>query len=164
MNLAIILKLVHVACAFWFVSGIIGRAVTLALAAKSDDVRAIAALDRLTGQFERGMVIPGSGAVFLAGLVTAWLQNWPILGFLQGGAVNWVLVSVLLFLSNVPLIIWVYNPRGIIFGAALQASIAQGAVTPELRAAYRDRVVAAAHAYEIAIIIVVAILMVLKPF
>ena len=33
-------------------------------------------------------------AVRVAGLIAAWARGWPILGFLQGADVNWVLDSL----------------------------------------------------------------------
>ena len=40
------------------------------------------------------MVVGGSIAVLVFGLTTAWLQSLPIHGSLQGGAMNWILVSL----------------------------------------------------------------------
>jgi hypothetical protein len=118
----------------------------------------------LAGCFEKQMVIPGSTVVFLVGLVTAWLQGWPILGFFQGGTSNWVLASVVLYLSLVPVIIWIFTPRGKIFDRALQAAQTQEIVTPELTTAFTDKVVAAAHTYELFAVALIIVLMVTKPF
>jgi hypothetical protein len=51
-----------------------------------------------------------------------------------------------------------------VFGAALEEASAQGAVTTELRAAFVDPAVRAAHIYEFVAIIIVLILMVTRPF
>ena len=98
------------------------------------------------------------------GLLAAWRGGWPILGFLQGGSANWILVSLVLYLTLVPLILWVFLPRGRVFEGALRDALAEGRVTPALRAAFADPVVAAAHAWELIAIVLVIALMVTKPF
>ena len=164
MSLAVFLKLLHVLVAVWFISGLISRWVALHRAARAEDVRTTYELSEVAGIFERWMVIPGSLVVLVLGLLTAWAQGWPILGFLQGASINWLLASLVLYLSTVPLIPWVFLPRGRRFGAALDAARAQGRVTPDLRAAFADRGVAAAHWYELLVVVVVLVLMVTKPF
>ncbi len=163
-SIAIILKLIHVLTAFWFISGILGRGIALSRAKKASEVKTVDALMQTVDLFDKRMVIPGSFAVLVAGIVAALASNWPMLGFLEGGKVNWLFVSILLFVSNIPLIIFVYNPRGKIFGEALQDALAKGQVTAELSAAFRDRVVAVAHGYELVSIAVIVVLMVTKPF
>ena len=164
MNLGVYLKLLHILTAIWFICGLVGRGVTLRMAAAAPDVPVVDALLGLGDIFEKRMVIPGSMAVFAAGLLTAWVQGWPILGFIQGGASNWVLVSILLYLSMFPLIRLVFLPRGRVFAAALQDARGRGSVTQELRNAFADRVVAAAHVYELAVVALIVVLMVIKPF
>jgi hypothetical protein len=110
------------------------------------------------------MVRPGSLLLLAGGLITAWAEGWPVFGFLQGGGANWVLVSLVLYLSTVPLIIGVFIPRGRVFEAALEEAAAQGSVTPRLTTAFADRAVAAAHGYEWLMIALIITLMVLKPF
>lgn len=164
MNLANILKLLHIFAAIWLIIGVVGRYVAMQKAEQSTDMGAVRALLSVAGVFERGFAIPGSLAVLVAGLVTAWAQGWPILGFLQGGSSNWVLVSLVLFLTLFPLIRFVFLPRGKVFEAAYNQAVAQDNVTPELSAAFRDPVVRAAHMYEFGITAVIVALMVLKPF
>src|SRR5262245_17825278 len=163
MTLTRVLNVLHVLTAFWLVSGIGGRGMSLKEAARSSDVRAVDALVRLAGRFE-AMVRAPSIAVFVLGLLTAWWGGWPILGFLQGASVNWLLASLVLSLSLAPLIIWVFLPRGQIFERALRAALAEGRVTEALRAAFADRAVAAAHAWELIVLATVIVLMVAKPF
>ena len=81
------------------------------MAGRSTSVQQLQAMLPIGTIFEKRMVIPGSTAVLLAGLITAWAQGWPILGFLQGGASNWVLVSLFLSLTISPLIRFVFLPR-----------------------------------------------------
>ena len=100
----------------------------------------------------------------IAGLIAAWARGWPILGFLQGGQANWVLVSLVVYLSIIPVIVFVFVPRGKRFRLALEAAVAEGRVTPALSAALADPALAAARAYEQGMILVLTFLMVLKPF
>jgi Predicted integral membrane protein (DUF2269) len=163
MTLAILFKLVHVFAAFWFIGGILGRTVALRQAARTTNVKTVEPLVNLAGIFEKSMVIPGSLLVLIAGIVTAVLGGWSLFGFLEGQRTNWLLLSLALFLSNIPLIPFVYTPRGRIFDAALRDALERGAVTPRLASAFADPVVAAAHLYELMTITLIVILMVLKP-
>ncbi|HLE16489.1 MAG TPA: DUF2269 family protein, partial [Anaerolineales bacterium] len=83
----------------------IGRELTRAQAAKSTDIRVVQTLVQLAGRFDRWLAIPGSNLVFVFGLLLAWLRGWPILGFLQGAASNWLPVSLLLYLAVFPLVL-----------------------------------------------------------
>jgi hypothetical protein len=162
--MAVILKLIHVLLGFWFVTGLLARNLTLSRAARLDDVRVIRGLVDQAGRFEQLMVRPGSMALLVFGLLTAWAQGWPILGFLQGGSTNWLLASIVLYVSMIPLIALVFLPRGKIFEAALSEATAQGQVTPVLTSAFQDRAVASAHTYELIATALVIVLMVTKPF
>jgi hypothetical protein len=152
--------LLHVVIAFWFVAGLIGRDVTLGKARSNPDVRVVGELVELAGRFERLMVIPGSFAVLTAGLLAAWAGHRP----LAGAGNDWLLLSLILFISTVPLVPLVFLPRGRVFEAALATAKAHGTVTPELAAAFHDRAVAAARTYEIVVIAAIVALMVVKPF
>jgi hypothetical protein len=145
------------------VSGIVGRGLALRDAARADDVGAVMVLVRLAGRFEALVRVPWIVVLGL-GLLSAWRAGWPILGFLQGGSVNWILASLGLYLTLVPLIVWVFLPRGRVFETALRDAVSAGHVTPALRAAFADPVVRAAHAWELAALGLVIVLMVAKPF
>ena len=164
MTLALFLKFLHIMASFWLITGILGRHVALSKAEQSKDIRTTCTLLPVASVFENGMVRPSSTAVLLAGLATAWAQGWPILGFLQGGASNWLLVSLLLTLSFIPVVALVFIPRGKIFEQRLNEAIAKDQVTPELTAAFNDPAVQAARRYEIAALVVIIFLMVVKPF
>jgi len=163
MTGTVILNLLHVLSAFVLVSGLVGRGLALRDAARADEIHAVAALVRLAGRFE-ALVRAPSIVVLGLGLLAAWRGGWPILGFLQGGSVNWVLVSLVLYLSLVPLVLCVFLPRGRVFERALQEAVATGRITPVLREAFADPVVAAAHTWELVAITMVIALMVMKPF
>jgi len=158
-----IVSVLHVLTGFWLVAGLIARNVALREAAHAADIRAVDALVTLAGRFE-GMVRIPSIVVLGLGLLAAWVRGWPVLGVLQGGSVNWLLASLILYLTLAPLIVWVFLPRGHVFESALRDARAQGRVTPELTAAFADPVVAAAHAWELAAVGLIIVLMVAKPF
>ena len=159
-----LLVVVHVWTVFWLVAGILGRDTCYWHAGRADDLAALRTLTGLGGVFERAMVRPATFVVLLTGLVSAWVRGWPILGALQGGAVNWVLTALLLYLTVIPLIVLVFLPKGRVYRRALEEATARGVVTPELRASIRDPLVAAARAYEVAMIGALAFLMITKPF
>jgi len=75
-----------------------------------------------------------------------------------------VLVSLLVYLTAIPLIAFVFIPRGRIYRRAFNAAIAAGRVTPELTAAINDPYVNAGRAYEIVMIGTISYLMLAKPF
>jgi hypothetical protein len=114
----------------------------------------------VAGVFDRLMVIPGSIAVLVAGLLTAWAQGQPLVA--PHGW--WLGVSLIVFLSIIPLVPLVFIPSGKRFEGAFQRAREEGSVTPELTAAYRDPRVAFAHRYEAAAVACVIVLMVAKPF
>jgi uncharacterized membrane protein len=162
--LANLIVYVHVLTVFWLIAGIVGRDVAHRHAARTSELGRLRALIDLGGLMERGMVRPATLAVLLAGLAAAWVRGWPILGFLQGGNVNWVLASLLLYLSIIPMIVLVFVPRGKVFRAALDEASALGQVTPRLTAALKDPAVEAARAYELVVVATLTWLMVSKPF
>jgi uncharacterized membrane protein len=161
--MTLFMKFLHVATAFWFIGGLVGRTVTMWQASRTQDVSIVNALVRLAGYFERYVVIPGSFAVLGFGLVTAWVGRWPLLGS-SGGQSLWLLLSTILYLSLIPVIALVFVPRGKIFARALQEATTLSTVTSALTAAFHDRAVSIAHTYEWAVTAIIIFLMVAKPF
>jgi uncharacterized membrane protein len=164
ISLDMVLEVVHVFAVFWFIGGLIGRTVALEQARRATELRDLDAALRISGVFEMRMVRPGSMLVLAAGLVTAWMKGWPILGPLTGHPPYWVFASLVLFLTGFLLVPTVFIPRGRRFRLALDAARGEGAVTPRLTAALGDRVVALGHAWEWIAVALVTILMVAKPF
>lgn len=160
MTLADVVQFLHVLVAFWFVAGLLGRDVILGLARGTSDIGRVQTLVAAAGPFDRLMVIPGSMAVLVLGILTWWAQHLP----LWGDGTRWVPVSLIVFASSIPLVPLIFLPRGRVFEAALSSAIAQGRVTPELTAALNDPMVEFAHWYERAVVVVVLVLMVTKPF
>ena len=157
--LAPLLKLGHIVLAIAMVAGLVGRWILLSRAAGSDDVERAHVLADAASPFER-IVQTSSPIVVLFGLVTAWAQGYPWLGLTTG----WMLLTVLLIIPILVLIPTVFIPRGRIFEAAMADARAAGTVTPGLRAAWADPAVAMARRYELAAIVIIVALMVLKPF
>ena len=162
--LAGIAVVVHVLFVFWLVAGVVGRDVCYRQAERATDLSALRTMVGLGSRFELTMVRPATFAVLVAGLIAAWARGWPILGFLQGSAPNWVLAALLIYLSIIPIIVFVFIPRGKIYHAALTAATTAGTITPDLRAALADPAVRAARAYEMGMVVVLTWLMVSKPF
>ncbi|MGH2606889.1 MAG: hypothetical protein ACRDG5_09895 [Anaerolineales bacterium] len=96
-------------------------------------------------------------------MAPAPLTGASLFGFLQGSSRNWLLVSNVLVLLIALLVPLVYIPRGKVSGPLLQEAVEQGRITPALRASLDDPVVRFAHAYEIAAVLLVLVLMVFKP-
>jgi uncharacterized membrane protein len=159
VSLASLLLFLHVASAFWFVAGLVGRAIVLARARRSTDLAELDHLLPIATRFER-IVIPGSAAVLILGFLTMLAQERPL--FTDGG--YWLLTSVFLYLSTGVLVPTIFLPRGKLFEAALEEAHARGQVTPQLAAAFRDPAVTFARTYEAAAVAIVVALMVLKPF
>jgi hypothetical protein len=159
MDWSLLVKLVHVLVAFGFITGLLGRWILLGNAGRADDVETAYRLSQAATPFEK-LVIWGGNLVLPAGLLSAWAQGYAWLGLTTG----WMLVSVVLLVSVIPLVPLVFLPRGRVFEAAMGSARAAGTVTPELRAAFRDPAVAFAHRYELGAVTLVVALMVLKPF
>ena len=163
MDLGTILKVAHAVLGVWIVAGLVGRWVTLGQAARSTDITAVHTLLGLSARFE-SMVIRIPPVVLLLGVATAIAQGRPFLGPLQGAPIDWLFVSIVIYLSILPVIPLVFLPRGKVFAASLADATSAGYVTQALSDGFRDRVVLAAHVYELAAIVVVFVLMITKPF
>lgn len=162
MEINAILLLLHILSVIWLVAGLLGRAIILGAASRAREIREVQTLVAASGAFEKGMAIPGSLAVLVSGLALAWYQGQPLLGALQGSSANWLLASLLLYLAIIPLIAFVFVPRGRRFAQALDDAGEHGAVTPGLRAAFSDRAVRVGHGAEFGSVFLVLALMVTK--
>ena len=163
MPLTEFVVVVHAVVGVVFVAGLIGRWIVLGAAAHANDLQAIRTLLDVTGPFER-IVIRGSAGVGLLGLAAALVQGRPFLGPLQGVGIDWLFVSVILFLSILPLVPLVFLPRGRVFAAALEDAGLRCEYTDALHRAFHDPVTRAAHVYELGAVTVILVLMFTKPF
>jgi uncharacterized membrane protein len=164
IELGILSRVLHVAVAFWFVGGFVGRGLVMLHARRSRDVQGVATLTELAAAFDRLLVIPGSAAVLLLGLSTAWIQGYPLFGFLQGSHTNWVLASLVLFICIMALGPAVFLPTSRTLDRAVEEARAEGVVTPALSAALKSRKADLALGAEAIVVAVVIVLMVVKPF
>lgn len=164
MNWYLIVKYLHIIAVAITVGGMFARQLVRGIALKSSDIKTTASLTHAAVRMDRAMVIPGSNLMILMGIILAVMQKWPIFGFLQGASKNWLLVSNLLLIVLIVLIPAVFIPHNKKVESLLQSAVAEGQITPELRAALNDRRNMIAHRIEEAIVLVVAALMVLKPF
>jgi uncharacterized membrane protein len=158
-----VFRFLHIGSAILLIGGVIARQLVRSVARRSDDPRTLAAMLQAAAPIERIMVIPGSIATILFGIILAVLTRAPILGFLQGASRNWLLLSNLLILLTIPLVPFVFVPRGKIFSGRLKQAIQQGQITPALRSSLVDPVVAFFHWFEIMALLLVVVLMVFKP-
>ncbi|HUR16073.1 MAG TPA: DUF2269 family protein [Candidatus Limnocylindrales bacterium] len=163
VDLAAVLKVIHALVGIVLVIGLVGRWVTLVYAARLDDIRVLRGVLGLGVIFER-MVIASSLFVLVLGLLTSIAQDRPFLGPLQGAPVDWLFVSLVLYVSVSFLVPLVFLPRGRVFQGVLDDATKRGEVTDELRLAFRDRVVVSAHVYEMVAVTIVLVLMIAKPF
>ena len=162
-TLAALLVAGHAFTGAIFLGALVGRWIVLGMASRADTLAAMQTLSRAARPFER-IVIWSSILVLILGIVAAIARGRPFLGPLQGSPVDWLFVSLLLFLSVLPLVRLVFLPRGRTFDAAMEDAVARGELTGELARAWRDPVVRAAHVYELVVVSVVFLLMVSKPF
>jgi predicted integral membrane protein DUF2269 len=162
VTLFAVFKLIHVASVIWLFAGLLGRFYALGAASRATDIRFTRAFADLGGRFETTMVIPGSSAVLISGIATAFVGGFPLLGPLQNGPA-WIFVSLVLFAVTLALVPTVFLPRGRVFGAALEQATARGEVTPGLKAAFTDPVVVRSHWGELIGFGLILVLMVLKP-
>jgi len=164
MNWYLIVKYFHILAVAITLGGMFARQLVRANAKKSDDLKVVASLTHLAVRLDRTMVIPWSNIMILMGIVLAVIQKWPIFGFLQGSSQNWLFVSNILLVIMVIIIPAVFIPHNRKVEGLLQSALADGRITPQLSSALDDKVNKLGHLAEEAIILVVAALMVLKPF
>lgn len=158
-----VIVVIHALLGVLFMVGLVGRWIVLGLAERAQDVVSMRTLATAAGPFER-LVIMVPGLVLVFGLIAAYLEGRSVLGPLTGGSVDWLFVSLILYLTPLPLVPLVFLPRGRVFESAMSNAEREGRVTPELQTAWRDPVVRAAHLYELGAITLVLVLMLSKPF
>jgi uncharacterized membrane protein len=164
MNWYLVVKYLHITAVAITIGGMFARQLVRGIARKSEEIKTVASLTQAAVRMDRAMVIPGSNLMILFGIVLAVIQKWPIFGFLQGADRNWLLASNLLLIVMIVLIPGIFVPHNKKVESLLQTALAEERVTPELREALNDRRNLLAHRAEETIVLVVAALMVLKPF
>lgn len=164
MNWYNFFKFLHIVAVIVMIGGIFARQLVRAIIKKSNDPKAIASLTQVVGRLDRAMVIPGSNLVIVLGVIVALMLKWPIFGFLQGASQNWLLLSNILLVVAMLMIPIVFLPHNRKVESLLQVALTEGLVTPELHAILNDPTNRLAHALEEIIVVIIAALMVLKPF
>lgn len=164
MNWYLIVKYLHILAVTITIGGMFARQLVRGIVRKSDDVKTVASLTQVVTRIDRTMVISWSSAMLVFGIILAIMLKWPIFGFLQGADENWLLTSNLLLVIMQGLIPGVFIPHNKKVAALLQAALTEGRVTSELTATLNDKKNLIAHYAEEVIVLVVAALMVLKPF
>jgi len=164
MTWPLVLKFVHILAVAITIGGMFARQVVRGLARKSNDLTALAWLVRAVMRIDRLLVIPWSSIMILAGVALALVMKWPIFGFLQGAPQNWLLASNLLLVGIQGVIFGVFVPYNKKLEGILQTALAEGEITPELSAALAERKNQTWHHVEEVCILLIAALMVLKPF
>jgi uncharacterized membrane protein len=164
MNWYLVVKYLHITAVAITIGGMFARQLVRGIALKSDDIKSVVSLTHAAVRMDRAMVIPGSNLMILMGIILAVMQKWPILGFLQGADRNWLLLSNPLLIVMIVLIPGVFIPHNKKVESLLEPALAEGRITQELSTALNDRRNILAHRAEEAIVLIVAALMVLKPF
>lgn len=164
MNWYLFVKFLHVAAVAITIGSMFARQLVRGIAKKSEDVNEIASLTRAAIRMDRTLVIPFSNVMVLAGIVLAVMLKWPIFGFLQGTDQNWLLVSNVLLVAMMVIIVRVFMPHNKKVDGLLHIALTEKRITPDLRAALSDKKNQWAHHTEEGIILLIAALMVLKPF
>jgi hypothetical protein len=164
MNWYLVVKYLHITAVAITIGGMFAQQLVRGIARKSDDIGTVASLTHAAVRMDRAMVIPGSNLMIVFGILLAVIQKWPVFGLLQGADRNWLLVSNFLLILMIVLIPTIFIPHNKIVEAFLQTAQTEGRVTPELSAALRDKKNLWAHRAEEVIILIVAALMVMKPF
>jgi uncharacterized membrane protein len=164
MNWYLVVKYFHILAVAITVGGMFSRQLVRGFARRSRDLNTVASLTQAAIRIDRVLVIPWSSLILVFGIILALMAKWPIFGFLQGAAQNWLLVSNILLILMLALIPAVFVPHNKKVESLLKTALAGGSLTPELSLALNDRMNSLAHLAEEVLMLVIAALMVLKPF
>ena len=159
-----LLLFLHILSVIALIGGSVALGLALSAARQQQDVRMAGALARIVARLQMTMVQPGSIATIVTGIVLALVAGVPIVGFLQGGAKHWLLVANILLVANLVIVATVMAPGGKAIGAAMGEAMSKGAITPALRAALDNPRMDLAHKTTLAFSLLIALLMVFKPF
>ncbi len=96
MNWYLVVKFLHIVAVIMMVGGVFARQLVRGVAKKTDDVKLVASHTHVARRLDMLMVIPGSNAAMVLGIILALMTGFPIFGFLQGATKNWLLVSNIL--------------------------------------------------------------------
>jgi p-aminobenzoyl-glutamate transporter AbgT len=154
----------HVLSVLWLVSGIAGRDLCWRQASAATDLAQLKAIAAVASLFEMRAVRPPTFIVLVTGLLAVQLRGYGLFACFRGEGPAWPLTALLVYLSIIPVIVFVFLPKGRAYHAALAEAESKNEVTARLRAALADPAVRAARGYEMLMIVVLVFLMVAKPF
>jgi len=164
MSWYLLIKFLHIIAATITIGGIFSRQLVRGIAKKSAGLTEVASLTAAALRMDRMLIIPSSNVMVLMGIALAVIQKWPLFGFLQGSSQNWLLVSNLLFIVIMAVIFVVIVPHNKKVENTLQIALAKRQVTAELMRDLDNNANNLAHHAEEFLILIVAGLMVFKPF
>ena len=164
MNWYLFVKFLHVTSVAITIGSVFARQLVRGIARRSNNLNEVAALTRAAIRMDRALVIPSSNIMVLMGIILAVMLKWPIFGFLQGADQNWLLVSNILLIGLMIMIGGMFIPHNKKVDALLQTALAENRLTPALRSALNDKTNRWMHHIEEVIFLLIAALMVLKPF
>jgi uncharacterized membrane protein len=159
-----LLLFLHIISVIALIGGSAALGLAVDAARQQEDVRTTAALSRVAVRIQTLMVQPGSVATIVTGVVLALVAGIPIVGFLQGASQNWLLVANILLIANIVIVATVMTPGGKAIGAAMGEAMGKGQITPALRAALDNPRMKLGHQVTLAFSLIIALLMVFKPF
>ncbi|MCJ7771694.1 MAG: DUF2269 family protein [Desulfobacterales bacterium] len=162
--IASLLKWVHVSLVISFIIGIAGYITYFYQAARETNIKVVHDMVETGDKIHKYFLLWGGILLILSGIVTALRHKVPILGFLTGGEVNWLLATNILLLTYFPLMALIFIPRHKVFHKELHNAIVKGEVTQGLRKAFAGRAIKNGHIYELSVVMVIIFLMVVKPF
>ena len=154
----------HVLSVLWLVAGIVGRDLSWRHAGQAADLSQLKAIASLASAFELRAVRPPTFIVLVTGLLAVQLRGYGLFAFARGAGPAWPFTALLIYLSIIPVIVFVFLPKGRAYHAALAEAESRNEITARLRAAIADPAVRAGRAYEMLMIAVLVFLMVVKPF
>src|SRR5574342_452440 len=99
-----VVKFFHIISVILFGGGLFARQLVRRSVKKTDDIHLFTILSQTAGQIETSLVIPGSIAALILGVILALIGDYPIFGFLQGASQNWLLVSNVLLIGTIALV------------------------------------------------------------
>lgn len=164
MNWYLMLRFLHIASAMLLIGGVVARQVLRSFANTTHDVRTFVVLNQAGSRIEHGMVMPGFLGVIVFGVLLALTTRTPMAGWFQGGSQNWLLVSLILLGVDLLTVPVVNRQRGKHFDQMVQEAITTGHMTPQLRTELANTTLRWMYCTQLVLPVVIALLMVLKPF
>ena len=124
----LLIRSIHVLAAIWFTCGVAGYLFTHRAAMGSENLSAVDALVKLMGRFKNFMIRPGAGLLLIFGLWAAYDEGWP----------RFTLHAIALLVILLPFVILVIRGNNKVEAACAEA-MKSATLTPELKAALRER-------------------------